>query len=806
MADGSTALVGVVARPHPLQRDTYYAEAKAGQTIAQILGDGAADNLRVELGGEEVPRSLWPCLRPKAGQRLHVTAYPKGSNNKLLKVVVVIVAIVYAYWTGDFATALKILAYGFTVVNLLVPPPMPKAPGANGDAFDPLSALTGTQNRATIYSPVPLVLGTVRFYPTHAALPYTEICGDEQFLRMLLDLGPGTLDVSDIKIGETPIANYDGVDWEVSTTPTLFTHDVYELQVGTNLNSDAASDTRTSQTGANELSIDLQFPSGLFGVDSKGRDVTGYVSVSILYRKVGDSAWSSAAAANGLVPSSSTIASDGTNFTVTGSARRTLRVGLRWKVPAAGQYEVLVRRVSTSWSATTVSDYSDMTWTVLRSISPSSASTTGTNKLALRIRATDQLNSVVSTVSVVASQRIPVYDHVNEVWVDDVATSNNAWIYHWLLTSAPEQAVARRVSADRMDLDAIIAWAQDCDAMGYGYNQVEQGGRSLFDLAQDVLAGGRATFGMRNGRYSCVRDIAQSTPVQMFTPANSWDFRGQRAFFDPPHALRCQFINPEANNQEDELVVYAGGYDKTNATRFEKMDLRMCSDPTPVWRLATYHLEASAQRQNVYTWMADVEFLVCERGDLVSVASDVVEWGVCSARVKSISGDRLTVTLAGVVPMEAGKLYAIQVRSDDAVQAVVNITTTGDGDVQDLVLAAALPANVQIGDLAVVGERNLVTMPLIVQRIEPQNELTAKITGVDAAPSVPAAGTGTAPTFVSSITGKPWCEPPEIPVVNIRVGDSAPDDAGVIYPQPGFGGTPSSGIYRVPLNGRAARR
>lgn len=809
MADGTpnTGMVTMVARPHPFDTETVYAEAKAGQTIAELLGAGASHSLRVEIGGIEVPRSLWHQVRPKAGQRLTIAAFPQGggNNNKLLKIVVLIVAVVYAYYTQDYAGAMKIVAYGFTAVNILVPPPQPKLPGP-GEAFDPLLSLTGTQNRATVYSPIPLVIGTVRFYPTHAALPYTEIIGSDQYLRMLLDLGPGDLDISDITIGSTPIASYHDVEWEVTTTPTLYTNDIYELQVGTNLNTTGASDLRAGEAGSSELSVDLQFPSGLFGVDNKGKDVQGHVPVTIQYRLVGATTWLNAAVATGLSPSSGQIVSDGSSlFTVSGSARKTVRVGVRWKTPSVGQYEVQVTRGAVSWDASTSANYSDMTWTVLRSISAQLPSTTGTLKLAMRIKATDQLNSVVSTVSVLASQRIRTWDVATSSWVTSVATSNNAWVYHWLLTNCP--AVARPIDAARMDIDTIVAWAADCELMGYTYNQLEQAGRTMWDIMRDVLASGRATFGMRNGLYSCVRDVVQTTPVQLFTPYNSWQFTGNRAFFNAPHALRCQWINPEADNQQDELVVFADGYSAdgaggtTMATIYEVMDLRMCTDPIPVWRIGKYHLKSAELRPNTYAFMADVEHIVCERGDLISVAHDVVEWGAGSGRIKSIAGDRLSVTLDGAITLSTGVLYAMQVRQNTGVQQVINTSTTGSGDVATFVFASALDSAILPGDLCVIGERGVETTDLIVQAVEPMSDLTARITAVDAAPTVPAAGTGTPPTFVSSITGKPWCSAPAIPVVSIRTGDSAPDDAGVIHAQQGVSGSASPGIYRVPVYG-----
>jgi hypothetical protein len=96
----------------------------------------------------------------------------------------------------------------------------------------------------------------------------------------------------------------------------------------------------------------------------------------------------------------------------------------------------------------------------------------------------------------------------------------------------------------------------------------------------------------------------------------------------------------------------------------------------------------------------------------------------------------------------------------------------------------------------VLGEVSRGVAQLIVRLIEPSDELTATLTCVDAAPAVWTADSGTPPVFVSAITGKAWCAPPLPPVVNIRAGDSAPDDAGVIKAQTGISSNPQGGIFR----------
>jgi hypothetical protein len=809
MADGSLTLV---ARPNAFEADALFCEVPAGQTLAQMLGDGTSYACEVTVGGYPVPRELWGKVRPKAGQTIHATIYPQGGNAGKWVKVIAIAIISYYTMGGGSAAAAEALGVSTTTlgvmgmvaimaVNALIPPPTPKGfGGGGGDPFQQLASITGTSNQANPYGVIPCVVGTKRFFPPHAALPYTEISGDDQYLRMLLDLGYGDLDISDILIGETPITSYEDVEYEISTSPSLFSQDIYELSVGVGLIASGDNAIRTTQTQSQEISLDLIFSGGLYGVSDTGDTVTGSVQFYIEYRPVGTTTWLAAGSASGVTLTGGLKVPDAgspNTFQVTSTKRKTLRCGVRWKV-ASGQYEVKVMRWSSTFTgAATGATVGDCAWTVLRSFNPQNPSTTGTTKLAVRIKATDQLQGVVSNLSVLASQKVRQLDGTG-AWTDPVSTENPAWIYLWLMTQCP--AVMRRVADGRMDVAGIADWAAECDAKGYKIGFVMDSPRALGDWLRDVMAAGRASFGLRNGLYSAVRDISQTVPVQMFTPANSWGFSYSRSFIEPPHALRVKFTNPEANDQQDVRLVYWDGYTSANATRFEELDLSMVIDPDAAWRLGRYHLAVMWNRQTQYSFQADIEHLVCERGDLVHVAHDITSWGLAWGRVKAVSGT--TVTLDGPVTLESGKTYQLRVRGEDGGQDIANITTPA-GTVQMVTVNTAIGAP---GDLFVLGEVNRGVAQLIVRAIEPGDELTATLTCVDAAPAVWTADSGTPPAFVSDITGKPWCAPPDPPVVNIRAGDSAPDDAGVIHATTGISLPPQGGVYRNPKINRRDMR
>lgn len=413
MADGNQ-LCTVVAKPHPFDSDTVYCEFRAGMTIAEMLGDDVSNTASVYCGGYLVPREAWACVRPKEGVTLHVVSYPQGGNaGKWIKIIIVLVISYFtmgagsaaaAAWLGVGTTTLGLIGVvAIMAVNALIPPPTPKGLGAGGsDPFQQLNSLTGTSNQTNPYGVIPCVVGTFRFFPPHAALPFTEISGDDQYLRMLLDLGYGDLDISDIRIGETDIASFQDVEWEISTAPTLFTQDIYELGVGISLTNTNDNATRTTQAASQEISLDIVFSQGLFGINAKSATTAGTVQFSVQYRPVGGSTWSAIGSATGLTLTGGMVSSGGATVSVTSAKKKTLRCGIRWTVPT-GQYDVIVTRGSATFPDAAGAKISDATWTVLRSVNPQLPSTTGTLKLAVRIKATDQLNGVVQTLSVLAS-------------------------------------------------------------------------------------------------------------------------------------------------------------------------------------------------------------------------------------------------------------------------------------------------------------------------------------------------------------------------------------------------------------------
>lgn len=808
----------LILRPHPFSRDTGVVHVREGQTLEAMLleateGEPVALTVRVEIGGVDVPRALWAKVRPKRGTAIHVTRMPAGggSGSKWLRTILMIVVMIVAWYAAPVVAAAfgvstavasaAIFMVGSLIVNALVPPPQPKLGGGGLGDQDRLNMLTGSQNQVAPYAPIPLVIGEQRVFPPHAAMPYSESLGQVSYQRLMFDLGYGDLEVADIRIGDTPLSAFEGVEYEITKTPTLYTSDVSEASVTAAMN-DGDSVTRTTAPNVEEISLDIAFPQGLFGVDKKGRLVAATVSLTVQYRAVGTTTWNSVPVTgdvfNGGQPAYRIHGAFGgvlgaviASLTVRTPNRKPFISSFAWPVPP-GQYEVKVTRGSTNWgSAESNSRVGDAQWTVLRSIRKTNPSKTGTTKLCMRIKASEQLNGPLQTLSCIVRQKIPVYDRATGTWSAPAVNLNPAWVLHWLLTSCP--ALATHVPASRIDLSAFADFAEFCDANSFETRGVLDARVTARAMIDDVLSCSLGALTMRDGKYGVLFDRGSTLPVMVFTPLDTKSFSVRRVFTRIPHALRVRFKNPQADWQMDEIVVVDDGYSHRGVdargvastlpepTEFESIELRMAADAAHAWRVGRHHFAQAKFRPCVYTWETDIANIGCTRGDLVHVAHDVTDWGTGWGRIVAIDGT--TIGLDEVVELEAGKNYSVRIRKQDGTSALATVAAPTYGSTDRLTLAS-LPAGVSVGDVVAVGETSRETAALLITGIEPVADLGARITAVEYDPRVASYWANPPMTIVSEVTGASYREPPGPSVVSVVTGtfNDETNDGGMAEP------------------------
>ena len=759
-------LVTVIGETHPFHGGRVTYTAPAGATIAELVELGFPERggrpftayLVDERGELVIPQEHWHRVRPKPGVTLALKVRLAGGALRSVALIAVAVAALVlapilapvalgALGIGVTATSVAVasglIAAGITIAgSLAVNQLFPVRPqnlasqiqsgAAGGDLLrKTVYSIQGARNQARPYSPFPAVFGRRRVWPPLLSKVFTELVGDDEYLRLYLLVGYGPLQISDLRIGETPISAFNDVQVEIregyedDDPITLYpARDPQQEVLSIKL---VGTETAVRQTAleTDEISVDITAPSGIYQWNSTNGSPQAYgVTVNTYYRAVGAVDW---------------IHFGQVNFQLeTSTARRGTRVAV-----ARGQYEVWVHKAQSDQFNTNI--HEDVYWTALRSFKAEEPLVTPSPmaRIAMRIRATGQTNGIIDQINCIAESVQLCFN--GSSWELGVS-SNPADLYRLGL----QHPANKRAAADvDLPLENLEAFWQYCDDKGFAFNFVYEDKTSVSEMLADIAAAGRgASVFVDSKRGVAWDDPTNENVVQHITPRNSSGFQAQRNYRHFPHAWRIPFVNELKGYSADERVVYADGFDETNATLFESREFPGITDPDLIWKHARYQDAQDRLRPERYSVIMRWDQLRCTFNDLVRLTHHVPLLGQISARVKAVVGQ--VVTLDETVTMEADAVYAVRFRlaSGDTLLRDV-VFAVGESSTIELDGAGDVPA---VGDLAMFGEAGEESIACRVFSIAHRDKLEARITLVDAAPEIADADFGIIPDFDSHIS------------------------------------------------------
>lgn len=419
---------------------------------------------------------------------------------------------------------------------------------------------------------------------------------------------------------------------------------------------------------------------------------------------------------------------------------------ITWDNLVPGQYRVKIRRTTTSdpdWEP-------NMRHSFRSQFLSATAFKTGTTikppigiglcRTAIVLESSGKVNGSVDGVNAVVQTRGWDYNAAQGRWIADQPIDNPASLFVYVLT---HPANAYSVANTSIDFPAINAWHTYCNTPVLGvrprltYNGVIINTTSVLSILQDICAAGMASPVFIDGKWSVIIDQPRPYVVQHFTPHNSYGFEAVKNLPKLPDAFRVSFPDERNSFQTQEILVANFGKTIDNAKIIEELNLPGITKVEQARYFARWHFAQLQYRPEVFTINTDFEYLVCTRGDRVKITHDVPLWGIGSGRIKSISTDKLTLTLTEYISLEAGGSYQIRIRTD-------NITASGGGSLErnlatinstgmynTITLSSAVDNSVKIDDLFMLGELNKVTEDLLVQSIEPTSNTSAKLTLVE---------------------------------------------------------------------------
>jgi len=800
--------VRVTAAPHPFQVKNVLRLVPEGATLAQILelfqpDPWLRESACIFIRGEIVPRNWWHRIKPKEGTHVEIRVMPMGGGGggggknplRILLTVAVMgaaftfgpsvgaglfntsaqTAVLGGVTAGAIGTAL-VGAVGLLLINAVAPVRPPRLPQLSGTEAreSPTAFIEGARNQARPFQPIPVILGKRRMVPPYGAQPYTEVIGDKHYFRAVFvwGIGPISIDTSSIKIGETPITDFDGVELEhregysTDAPLTLYPDTVNQENLSIELTSAVGWQTRTAEPSTDELSIDITLPRGLTYFQSGGGRSNQSVVLQIQFRAVGDVSWSTPTFTAKTVPDSWVV---GDTVTFTHAKAVAIRHGFRWSVPTRGQYEVRVQRVTADSTDDAVVD--DMVWTALRSFKNEDPinSSVPVATTAVRILATGQLNGIIDELNGIVTSIGKDWDAAASppAWVDDMPIQNPAAVYRLALQG---NGSINPLPDSRLDLDGIQEWYETCDARSWTYNRVHDFESSWWEVLADIAAAGRAAPGDADGKVSIVREEIQAAPASHITPRNSYNYKGEKAFPDVPHGWRIEFFNEDEGYRHDERRVFQDGYDQDTATIYESLELPGVTRPDQVYQLGRFRIAQAILQPERSTVEQDMEFLTHNRGDWVVVTHDVLQAGLTYGRIKAVTVDGsnnvTAVELDEPVTMQAATDYGLSIRN--VLGQVEEQIVTAVGDQTSVTFSTPVPnvsgsAAIAVNDVFGFGLLGSETDDYSVLTIEPDGEMRARVVLVPYRESMFTADTETIPPFVTNLTPLP-----EIPAPVIR--------------------------------------
>lgn len=775
-------------------------EPWSGETVAAHIPAGWEETpelVHILRNGHPVPRERWGEEETAPGDEVIVARAPGVGAALVGAVGSAALGSAGALTTVGtvLATAVN-LAVGLGlsfVASLLTAPTASK--GGSDDGGSPTYDLSGAGNSIRNGEPIPVVYGEMQTGGQIIQL-FNRVDGEgRSVLFMLLALSQGEIDSiaglndvdelegsaipSSITINGNPASNYKGVriSTRMGTTeqdPIPGFRDVITAStVNVTLDDATPGNEWTQQFGyqtsqtVDAFELNFHMPEGLINYSPNGNPGTRTVAYEVRYRELGAASWTT----SGLQAfQAQTRGPISTSYRVDGLA------------PAV--YEIQVERRSGVMTVTgqqgaphpeTDPDKaSRFDLQTVNEIVSDDLAYPNVALLAIRAVATDQLSGQIPTVlATIKGKKVWTWDGVSTTspnytfaWSDDPA-----WIAHDILTNG-YYGLGQHLRSCDMDLqsfaDASTFFATTVnDGRGSTHargicNVVYDTAEKGWDAANDVLVPFRAGLVHLGRKVKVKVEQEYSAISQLFTPGNIVAGSMEVSYRDPTLAaniVEVQYWNEETNyepdiqTREDDTSLVTNG----DPVRKTTLTLRAVTHPARAARAAQFHLNVERALLQRIRFLAPVDAIVTEPGDVFAFQHDVHnETNVIGGRV--VSADAAgTVELDREVNIGAGT-HKISVRTSGTGADVIQERTlsTGAGTYAagtDIHLSAAWDVGdtPTVGDPYCIGPESTYRKLYRCTSVELRQDFSVAIEGVEYDASVYSDDVGTVETFTDSL-------------------------------------------------------
>ena len=678
-------------------------------------------------------------------------------------------------YVGDGLSFLliAIISVAAVVVALSIKPP---SVGSIPEA-DPVYSLKGQKNQVRLGLPIEDGYGRVRVWPSYATRPYNQNYGNNQFQFQLLCFGHGSWAIEDVLIEDTPIANFQEVEYEIygpGEPVTLFPDNVEtsvevgRIEIYGSNEVEYAGPTgpfvaNSAGTLTTHLEVDLTLPQGLY-LSSGSTLLDGRVVALFEYRlidSIGDplvpdgigeteykqvitesressnltggitgintGVWEIDSnvftqevhgfshqdevvtySSSELDPGSPYYTDprfattriteiyyiyDGGGWNILSQFDKTLatnnpqRFTLQADVPK-GRYEVRATRTNDANTSHLAGD--TLEWTGLRAFLPPVRDYGDLTMIAVKSRATNNLNDTASNrVNAYATRKLPTYDAGTLAAVNDIDNRAATRSPIWAMVNILRANYGGGLLDQFLDLSFLAAEATTAEAESIYFDWVFDQRTTVWEAVKLPCFTNKSIPMLNGSTISFVRDQAQTLPTFFINPENTKEgsFSIEKKLFDlrENDGLEVEYTDP-ATWKPEIISCLLGGQVGNNPKRIK---LQGVTDRQRAYDLGMYLWYKETNEREQVTVTTGLEGYIPTYGDIGRFGSDIPRWGQ-NGYVESIDGS--VVTLSEDLVFTDGEVHQIAIRGKHS-QDLGPYTATAGDQPNKVVVSSTIPAD-----------------------------------------------------------------------------------------------------------------
>lgn len=614
---------------------------------------------------------------PSPGDTMVLCPVPMGGGDGVKGILRSVAMIVLTVYTGGLTSGLlgaslqvtqgALLLGGTMLINAILPPSAPSSPSSPDNPQAPTTyGLDGAKNASSDGIPVPICYGGYRMAGSIIAL-HTENITDTQFVYVLINAGEGAIaGIDSILLNDQPIGNFKDVTVQtrlgVDNQPLIdwFGETLRAQSVARKVTDDWSYFDTTSEL--DKLRLDFVFPKGLVTVGEKdGKYRSRSVTLEVEIQEKGTSKWVSLNHedfSGNLGPTARAYYDD--SYSPDGSERLDSKgniirgsngsyVGYWWKEPLTktgitfsnnstkvmrrsiksrrikeAEYRVRWRR--TNKEANGKYEFDEVTITDINEILTDGIGYNFTALLAVRIRLTDQLNSLPNITFINGGRVCRVFNDATNKWVNQ-ATSNPAWIVLDALTSS---RFGGGMLDSRVDMPKLKEWARWCDYQKLTFRGVIEGSDNIWDQLSSVFRAGHAKPVMYGTKFSFSIE-KPSDPAMMFSESSvisgtfsmNWMDMADRA-----NEVEVTFFDETDDFKRKTIKLYdSKALIANTAQRSTSITLKGCVKEKDALYEAQLALDMNRHIRQTVSFEAALSSIACVIGDVIFIQHNMPQWG-----------------------------------------------------------------------------------------------------------------------------------------------------------------------------------